>query len=99
MGKEEIAELPYLPPELWTRILSKTDVHTCFNCRNFVAARALLQTQAGRDKAFEDAALGGHFQDLQLLVGKMNIRPIGWSFVAAQLIEISIAGRDAAAVL
>lgn len=74
-ARKENAEVPYLPPELWTIILGKTDVHTCFNYKNFVAARTLLQSEAGRDKAIELAALGGQLQDLELLVSKMGITP------------------------
>ena len=64
--------LPYLPQDLWDRVLHKTDSSTCFTFCKPVTAIALCKDE---EDAMSQAMTEGHLPSVQILVQSGNTIP------------------------
>lgn len=60
--------LPYLPPEMWWEIYTKTDAGTCLSMGQKQAADFFLQNQEGKDYALDQAVKNGNLKHVQMLL-------------------------------
>ena len=70
---EEGEELPWLPQDLRTEIFKRTDLATCYEHKQFEAAKSFLSTKDDRDRALLDVIRHKRENHLLVLVHLMKI--------------------------
>lgn len=65
--QKSLEELPYLPPKVWSEILSRTNSSICVALGDWVAAKKFLQTQKSKETALENCLNMPDAKELQAL--------------------------------
>ena len=58
---------PYIPRDIWSRVLSYTDVGTCFAFHEIGTAQSFLSSQVAVEIALEEVIVRGNLEHLKLL--------------------------------
>lgn len=66
----ETKMLPELPTEIWTEILTRTDLETCLELRDFIAAKSFLREEDARNEFLDTCT---NAKSLRLVVYHMKL--------------------------